>query len=208
MKKGIRIEIVEPKKTIQTRTNLSALMGPRVAGSAICNRQPVVQTSCAELVAAGVVLADEDRKVGDLEAKLAAQRTKRDEAQVVYDRCFDLVVAGVEKYALTPTEVTELALALFQRQTYVLAPPLSIEATFDPSTRLIAVAVELPPGAQTCIVEVTTTPEDPDSWRRVKGHGSQRTLTGYKPGTYWFRALCSRGNDDSEPVEATSVVVK
>lgn len=208
MSKDIKVEVVETKRSIQKRTTLGTLMEPRIATSAICKRQSTVKEACEDLIAAAKVLATEDQKVTDIEAKLAAQRTIRDEATGRFDRGFDLVVAGVEKYALTLAEVTELALAIHERQNFALAPPLSIAAMFDSEARSVLVEVKLPQGAATCLVEVSTTPGDPDSWRRVRGHGARRTLTGLAAGTYWFRALCSRGNDDSDYIEPTSVVVK
>jgi hypothetical protein len=208
MSKDIKVEVVETKRSIQKRTTLGTLMEPRIATSAICQRQSTVKEACGDLVAAAQALATEDQKVTDLEAKLAAQRTIRDEATVKFDRSFDLVVAGVEKFAITLAEVTELALAIHERQSFTLAPPISIAAMFDGEARSILVEVKLPQGATTCLVEVSTNPGDPGSWKRVRGHGARRTLTGLAAGTYWFRALCSRGNDDSDYIDPTSVVVK
>jgi hypothetical protein len=208
MSKDIKVDVGEAKKSIQTRTALAALIGTRISGSTLCQAQSSVKGACTDVVSAGTMLATRDAEVKDAEAKLAAKREAREVALVAFDGCFDFMVAGVEKHATSGTDLTDLALTQAGRKNYLLVPPLGIDVAFDVAARVIALEVKLPPGATTCFVEFSATPADPASWRRVPGHGSRRSLAGFAPGTYWFRALCSRGNEDSDYADAVSVLVK
>jgi hypothetical protein len=208
MSKDLKIDVVEVKRSVRTRTAFGVLLGARITGSTLCQNQPSVMAACTDVVSAGAALAGKEAGVKDAEAKLAALREERDEAQDAFDRCFGFLVAGVEKHALSAGEITALALALADRKTHALLPPLGLDATFDPARHAVLVEVTMPPGKATCLVEVSTNPADPASWRRVPGHGARRSISGYAPGTYWFRALCTRGNDDSDYIDAVSVQVR
>jgi hypothetical protein len=54
----------------------------------------------------------------------------------------------------------------------------------------------------------STTPNDPTSFKRAKGDGLKRKLTGLPAGVYWVRASSVRADEESDPTVAVAVTVK
>jgi hypothetical protein len=167
-----------------------------------------VKVSVDSLIAAGLVVAQADAGVNTAIASLANAREVRDGAVNKYDAALNVVVSDVEKNAVNPEDVTNLALTILERQNYTLELPSGLTVKFDQAKNLIRVNIDLPPGAASCLLEVSTDPQNPASWKRVTGDGARRALTGYAPGTYWFRAASLRANDESEFTAPVAVVVK
>ena len=61
---------------------------------------------------------------------------------------------------------------------------------------------------QTGVHKVSTTPDDPNSWKRAKGSGLKRKLAALPPGVYWVRASSVRAEEESDPTVAVAVTVK
>jgi len=160
---------------------------------------------------AGVTLGKElrssDTSVSVAEAALDDAREDRGKKLIACDRGFGTFIAKVEQYAGSTKDLTGLALAAMERQSYKVETPLALVGHYDPVKLHIELEAKMPPGSAGCLMEVTATPSDPESWKRVKGLARQRVLPGYPPGTYAFRASSVRGNDESDPTTAIMVVV-
>lgn len=116
--------------------------------------------------------------------------------------------ANVSKYAPTPQDVTMLALAVQERTGYLIAVPLGIDVKFDAVKGDILLHVKHAPGMKACEIEISANPADPTSWKRIKGNGARRVVSGYAPGTYWVRACSVRGSDESDYTAPVAVVVR
>jgi hypothetical protein len=169
---------------------------------------PTVKESCDDVIAAGVVLAVAEAGVNTALASLVNAREVRDGAIIKYDGSYNVLVADVEKHAVNPEDVTSLMMTLAERQTHTLELPSGLVVKYDLAKSLVRVNVDLPLGAASCLIEVSTDPQNPASWKRVTGDGARRALAGYAPGTYWFRAASLRANDESPFTAPVSVTVK
>jgi hypothetical protein len=201
----IRVNTTIPRESIKTRVDCAGTMSVQAPQSAF---YPVVKHACDDVIAEGVKLAAADAAVNAALATLANAREERDSALVRFDGVFNVLVSDVERNATKPADLTSLALTVLERQSYTLEAPTGLALRFDPAKSVIRVHVELPPGAASCLLEVSTDPANPASWKRVTGDGARRALAGYAPGTYWFRASSVRANDESEATTPVSVVVK
>jgi hypothetical protein len=167
-----------------------------------------VKVSVDSLVAAGVALGVAEAGVNTAVANLTNAREVRDGAVAKYDSTFNVLIADVEKNAVNPEDVTSIMLTLLERQTHALELPSGLTVKYDQPKALVRVNVDLPLGAASCLLEVSTDPQNPASWKRVTGDGARRALAGYAPGTYWFRAASLRANDESAFTVPVSVLVK
>jgi hypothetical protein len=157
---------------------------------------------------AGTALDTADQAAIQADAAALATHTARDAAQIEWDACYDVFSANVSKYAKDPTDVTNLGLGLLNRVTHLLLTPLAVTATFDAATDTVLIQVKPAAGCRKVLVEYTATPSDPNSWKRAKGDGLKRKLTGLPSGTYWVRASSVRAEDESAPTVAVAVTVK
>jgi hypothetical protein len=205
MNSTIRVNTAIPKESIKSRVDCASTMSVQAPQSAFF---PTVKDACNDVIAEGVKLAAAEATVNNALATLANAREERDSALVRFDNALNALVSDVEKHATKPAEVTSLALTVFERQSYALEAPSGLTVRFDAAKNVIRVLVELPPGAASCLLEVSTDPTAPGSWKRVTGDGARRALAGYAPGTYWFRASSVRANDESEATTPVSVMVK
>lgn len=205
MYSAIRVNTSMLKETIKTRVDGASTMGAQAPQSAF---YPTVKDSCDDVVVEGIKLAAAEAGVNSALAQLANAREERDSAVVRYDNALNLLVSDVEKHAAKPADVTSLTLTIQERQSHALEMPTGLSVRFDAAKNVLRVLVDLPPGAASCLLEVSVDPANPASWKRVTGDGARRTLTGYAPGTYAFRAASVRANDESEPTAPVSVIVK
>ena len=205
MAAGIRVNSGIVKESIKSRVDCAATMNAQMKQAPFYN---IVKASCDGLVAEGTKLAAADAAVNTALAVLANARDGRESALASFDGAFNVLVSEVERNAQSPSDVTSIALSVLDRQYYALEAPSGLTVKFDSAKAVIKIHVDLPPGAASCLIEVSTDPSNPASWRRVPGDGGRRSLSGYAPGTYWFRASSLRANDESEPTAAVSVVVR
>ena len=196
------------KATIKTRTDCSSLVGNKASQSPIWQAQGALQDSGAKLVAAGLALGDADQKSIKADSDASAARTVRETAVVEWNSAFDVYSANVSKYAPLPQDVTALALAVQERTSYLLVVPLGIDVKFDAVKSDILIHVKHAPGMRACEIGISANPANPTSWKRVKGNGARRVVSGYAPGTYWVRACSVRGSDESDYTAPVAVVVK
>lgn len=201
----LRVNTTIPKESIKTRVDCASTMAVQAPQ---CAFYPKVKDACDDVVAEGIELAAAEAGVHAALATLANARDLRDGALVRFDNAFNVLISGVEKSAAKPADITGLALIVLERQNHAFEPPAGISVRFDAAKNVVRVRVDMPPGTSGCLLEVSTDPQNPASWKRVAGSGANRALTGYVPGTYWFRAATVRANDESAPTQPVSVIVK
>jgi hypothetical protein len=206
--KQLRVDPTADKKSIPTRTGRAQTVGTNGPSSAIWQSQPEIQEAGKRLVDAGTLLVTLDASVQSIEAQLATARNLRDAKVVEFDAVFGVYIANAETYATTPQEVTGLGLALFSRSAHPLTAPLGIEATYDIAKGLIAIRVNKAPGLNACVIEVSSEPVGPDTWKRLDGFGGLRKLSDYPAGTHWLRAASARATEVSDFTSPVSVIVK
>jgi hypothetical protein len=205
MSANIRVNASVVKESIKSRVDCAETMGSQMKQAPFYN---IVKASCDSVVAEGAQLAAAEAAVHSALAVLANARDLRDSAILKFDGALNVLISDVEKNAATPGDVTSLALTVLDRQSYTLEVPSGITVKHDPAKGVVRVLVDLPPGAASCLLEVSTDPTNPASWKRVPGDGARRALAGYAPGTYWFRAASLRANDESAFTAPVSIVVK
>jgi hypothetical protein len=196
------------KTSIKTRTDCSTLVGNKGPQCPIWTTIGAVADAGKKLVAAGAALDTADQTAIQADAAALAAHTARDVAQVQWDASYDVYAANVAMYAPTPGDVTALGLGIQIRAVHTLMIPLGISATFDAATGAVLIHVKPAAGLKSVLVEYTTTPNDPASWKRAKGDGLKRKLTGLPPGVYWVRASSVRAAEESDPTTAVAVTVK
>jgi hypothetical protein len=201
----IRVNAGVVKESIKSRTDFSTTMDSQMKQAPLYG---VVKQSCDAVVAEGAALLAAEAAVNAAVATLANARDLREMAVVKFDNALNLLISDVEKNAQNPGDVTSLALSVLDRQSYPLEIPAGLTVKYDAAKSLIRVNVDLPPGAASCLLEVSTDPSNPASWKRVTGGGARRSIAGYPPGTYWFRACSVRANDESDFTTPVSVIVK
>jgi hypothetical protein len=204
----IRVNTSSIRRTIGSRTALGQAMASQAPQSALYQNQPTVKTACDAVVTAGKELADAEKGVTTAKAVLANALKTRATKKAKFDSACTACVGQVEMYATKPEDVTSVALTLLERQSHDLAPPTDIEVKYDAAKGAVRVHVALPPGITKCLIEVTTNPNDETTYKRLAGVGISRKLTGYAPGTYWFRAASVRASDESAWCTPVSVIVK
>ena len=207
MSQSIRVNTGVDKASSYTRTSCASTMAKQAPESALYKTISGVKASCDALAAAGTDLADAEAAVQVALTMLRQARQKRKSKIVAFDNAYNVCIAQVEKHAAAPEDVTALALTVLERKSNDLAPPVAIDAKFLLLKGIIRVRVTLPPGVKACLVEVTTDPTDPASYKRLPGTGKLRDLTGYGPGTYWFRATSLRSDGESEPTPFVPMIV-
>jgi hypothetical protein len=206
---GIKLiaDVGKIKRTIKSRVAFIEVLGQQLAQSDLYKSNPEVKAEADALVVLGQDLRASDTGVGVAEAQLDDAREDRGNKLIACDLGIGTFVAKVEQYATEVKDLTALALAAMERQHYKVETPLELSGQYHPAKLLIELEAKMPPGSAGCLIEVSTTPGDPASWKRVKGLTKQRALSGYAPGTYAFRATSVRGNEESDPTAPIMVVV-
>lgn len=207
MATSLRVDLGKIKRTIKSRVTFVEVLGQQLTQSTLYTGSAEVKAEVDALLVLGKDLSKSDTTVSAKEAALEDAREDRGNKLVGYDRGLGTLVAKVEQHATDPKQLTELALSALARQHYPVDTPLSLLAQYNQSKLSIDLEAKMPPGDAGCLIEVSTTPADPESWKRVKGLARRRSLSGYPPGTYAFRATSVRGNEESGPTAPVTVVV-
>ena len=208
--KKLKTQDAAEKATIKTRTDCSTLVGTMGPTSAIWTANSAVSDSGKKLVDAGTALGSADQVAIAADAAALAAHTARDAAQVEWDTDYDVFSANVSKFAPTPNDVTG---ARARRPGPHLAPSSPSRSASRPcSTPRLASSTSTssprPRAQQRARRDPRPPPPIPNSWKRVKGSGLRRMLTGLPPGVYWVRASSVRADEESDPTTAASVTVK
>jgi hypothetical protein len=206
-KKLITQDTVE-KATLKSRVDCSALVGSKAAQSPIWQAQSAVQDSGGKLITAGTALSAAAAVSNKADSDAAAARTTVDTLTIAWDSAYGVYSANVKQYAVKSEDVSGLGLAVGERASYELAIPVAVEASYDANLGAITIHVTHAPGMTSCEIEITATPADPTSWKRIKGNGAKRTVTGYASGTYWVRAASVRAEEESDYTAPVAVIVK
>jgi hypothetical protein len=206
--KKLRVDIGGDKESIRSRIDRAGVMRTQSATSTFAQNHPPVKDACNAVVAAGKDLDDAEAACKAAEAELVRARSVRDAKVDAFDAAHAVCVAVTEQFATTPEDIQSIGLGVFDRASHVLAPPLAIEVRFDAAKESIRIYVKHAPGMTACAIEVSTDPIGPSTWKKLDGHGARRVLTGYAPGTYWFRAASVRANAQSAFTSPVSVIVK
>jgi hypothetical protein len=205
---GITIQVSDDKKDIDSRLNRKEALKGTLTSSAVILSHPDLMVEIQTLVAVGDELGASDARVRKLAEELAIAEADRDETTKRYDIQHRVCVRLAEKYSASPEEARGVGFLPLDKASYVLASPLGIDHNYDHADKVLRLRVSMPPGMDTCHLEVSTTPDDEASWKRVKGDGLRRRLRGYAPGNYWFRARSVVADDESEFCAPVLVVVK
>jgi hypothetical protein len=91
---------------------------------------------------------------------------------------------------------------------HALAVPLGVDVKFDANLSQVDIHVQPAPGLKHVEIEISAAPTDPNSWKRVKGNGLKRKVTGLAAGTWWVRACSVRAEEESDYTTPVAVVVK
>lgn len=206
--KKVQTRDAPDKATIKSRVDLSALIGTKAVQSPIWQANSDLSDAGKKLIQAGLDLdaADKAATKADLEALNA--HAARDTSQVEWDGQYDVYSALVRQNAPKAADVAALALSVLERSKNPLDVPLGVTATFDPVSSLVDVKVKPAPGLNHVGIEYSANPADPASWKRLKGNGLKRKITGLSAGTYWVRACSVRAENESDYTTAVAVVVK
>ena len=196
------------KAGVKERTDCSALVKSKASSCALWQAHQAIQTSGADLITAGVDLADADLAHINALSLVATTRTTLDTKLVSWNGAFDVYASNAEKVATKPEDLTALALDALTRNAYAIGMPLKIELKFDPVLHVIRIHVFLPPGMDTCELETSPDPMTPTSWKRIVGTGLLREVKNPPPGTWWFRAATTRSSEQSDFTDPFSIVVK
>jgi hypothetical protein len=206
--KKLHVVVGDVKRTIKARVDTAAIIGKKAGTSAFVQSHPPVQDACNTLVVAGVELADADTAVKAAEAELAQLRTLRDTKAAAYDSAYSVCVAQTEHFAKTPDDIQSVGFDVSDRASHDIAPPVGVRARFDAGANVLRIEVDQAPGIKTYLVEVSTNPNDPTSWKRIPGTGVRRKLSDLAPGVYWIRAASARASEESEFTSPIAVTVK
>ena len=203
----IHVEVSADKKSYASRTSRAQVVATNGPNSPIWKASSEVEGAGTKLVAAGTALDAAAAKIeaiqSDLETAINNFVTKTNE----FDGSYDIYSALAQARATKPQDITGLGLTVLTRNSYALAAPLAINVKYDVLEGLLHVHVKRAPGMSACIVEISQTPNDPASWKRLLGISAVHKLSGYAPGTYWVRAACVRANEMSEFTVPVSVIV-
>lgn len=208
MLKGLYIDVLADKETIQTRTALGLVMAQQLPTSTLAQNNPDLQNACKALVKCGQELADLDVKLAATLALAAQLQSQRDSKVEEFDGQHAIASTLAEKTAAKPDEVQALGFTVAGREKHALLPPVEVTARYDLVKSLVVIQVTPAKGFRTCVLEISTDLNNPASWKRIQGTGLKRTLAGYAPGTYWIRAASVRAQEESIFTTPVAVVVK
>lgn len=207
-KKKDRINRGGDKLSTQARIDRGAQMGKAIPTSTLYTNVSQVKAACDAVVLCGTDLATADATATAADLAAATARSVRDGKQGTFDTANAICMTTVEHYATTPAEIQGVAYVLLIPNNNGLAMLNGMTAQFDPILGLVEIEIQHPAGVSRCLLEVSTEPVTPTSWQRVPGDGLRRKLSGYAPGTYWFRAATMRASAQSAFTTPISVVVK
>lgn len=201
-----RIDRGVDTKTIQTRTSRATQIDKAIPANVLYQNVPQIKEACDEVVAAGLDLADADATATAADQVAATARSVRDTKESEFDKKNSVCMVLIENHAVTPDEIQGAGYTLLIPNNNGLALLGGLTALFDAALGLVEIAIQHPAGVTRCLLEVSTDPIT--SWQRVPGDGMRRKLSGYAPGTYWFRAANVRAKAQSAFTQPVSVVVK
>jgi hypothetical protein len=207
-KKKDRINRSVDTQSIQTRIDRGAQIGKASATSALYQNVAAVKSACDAVVAAGKDLGDADVTATAADQAAATARSARDTKLGTFDTANAICVATVEHHAATPEEIQGAGFVLLIPNNNGLAMLDGVKAAFDAALGVIDIEVLHPAGVTRCLLEFSPDPVTPTSWQRVAGDGLRRKLSGFAPGTYWFRAATVRASAQSAFTTPIAVVVK
>jgi hypothetical protein len=196
------------KATHQARVNRAANVAQVAPTSAIWKAQPTLESAGNNLITLGTNLKAGLTAVSALESQLATARSNYGTLTLAYDVGYNAWVGSVEQYSTSPADVTGLGMLPLTLGEYVLEAPLGLTATYNPTTALINALVHRAPGLKQAVLQISTDPIGPATWKQLTGTGLRRALSGYAPGTYWLQAAHVRANTQSAWTAPVAVTVK
>jgi len=207
-KKKDRIDRGVDKLSTQARIDRGTQMGKAIPTSTLYTSVLPVKAACDTVVLAGTALATANTAATAAELAAATARSLRDIKQGTFDTVNAICITTVEHYATTPADIQGVAYVLLIPNNNGLAMLSGMTVRFDPVLGLVDIEMKHPAGVTRCLLEVSPDPVTATSWQRVSGDGLRRKLSGYAPGTYWFRAATMRASAQSPFTTPISVVVK
>jgi hypothetical protein len=206
--KKVQTRDAPDKATIKSRVDLSALIGTKAVQSPIWQAKSELSDAGKKLIQAGLDLDAADKAAAKADLEAINAHTTRDTAEVEWNGLYDVYAALVKQNAPKPADVAALALSVLERNKHGLEIPLGLTAVFDAKASQVDIKVKPAPGLQHVEIEYSNNSADPNSWKRVKGNGLKRKITGLSAGTYWVRACSVRAEDESDYTTPIAVVVK
>jgi hypothetical protein len=204
----VLIDITPDKNSTPARTSRALVIGLNGPGSTLWKTQPALQDSGSKLVTIGAALGDADASLKSIETQLATARGVRDTTQKAFDVAYGVYVANAQTYAATPEDAASIGLVVRGKNKYPLVAPVGLDATFDLIKSLIQIHITKTPGERTFLVEISSDPIGPATWKRLPGTGAVQELSGYGPGLYWVRAASVRAKAQSDYTAPVAVLVK
>jgi hypothetical protein len=203
-----KVERAADKVSTLSRISRAEHVGTVGPASAIWQAQPTMKDLGTHLVDAGSTLSEDDAAVVNLEAALAAARTKRSMDIVTYDAAYNAYAAGAEHFAATTADLQALGLTPASDTSFPLAAPLGIATKLDPKNGLVDIRVKCAPGLHHCRIEIASDQAMTQHLTLLPGDGARQSVAGLAAGTWWIRAAHVRATGTGGFVGPVAVIVK
>jgi hypothetical protein len=204
---SIQVQIGEDTRNAANRVSRGVVVGAQAAQSALYVTYPDLKLAVDGVTADTAALQAAVEAWQRAGAALRSAASSLGTALSTWDGSYGVLVALAEKRCQTPADCASLGLVPREVTHNPLAPPLGIALKQDLRRDLLRIHVLRAPGMRSVVVEVSTDPPTPTSWRVLDGNGARHAIPHPPKGTTWVRAASFRANAKSDYTTPATILI-